>query len=481
MEDNAETRSAADVIHHLDTIEGELDTTLTTVLCDATLRDIIHDNYCAQPETLNVIVLVESLLVGKRFILHTHPKKMPELRIDRQLLRIIVSNAVSNAAKYGQVGGQIVITLKYVDFSFLLSITNMPGEGHEALLPQDTSLVFQKGHRLHSGNDDDCHRTISSGDGAWIMEKCATALGGNCDLKILPTYTEFTLALPTTADGPSATMISSFVLPHDAHIVFLDDCPLQRALFMAQQKPVFQSGSSCQSRGCSATEIKGFCAEMSQYISSRPTDRFLFISDENLDYICEETGLTEMMSGSMILREMREKVGPEIEQNILAVVRSANDSKADIDEYHQRAHGFISKGAKRLDIREQLAGMWYKRFGVCEQGNDMSKERFGEMGESAVWLLKEIEDKLQHFKHSLTQPNVNWHIVWSYLHSMKGSLMMVEHPVGTPMSAQSNSVIKLIADSRSSPPSTCAELKEVLDPIIKALTEILEGLKLLYE
>ena len=70
-----------------------------------------------------------------------------------------------------------MITLKYVDFSFLLSITNMPGEGHEALLPQDTSLVFQKGHRLHSGNDDDCHRTISSGDGAWIMEKCATALG----------------------------------------------------------------------------------------------------------------------------------------------------------------------------------------------------------------------------------------------------------------------------------------------------------------
>ena len=99
----AKTNSAAEITHHLDMIETELDSTLTTVLCDATIRDIIHDNYSAQPETVDVKVLVEFLLVGKRFILHIDPE-MPKLIVDRQLLRIIVGNSVSNAAKYGEVG-----------------------------------------------------------------------------------------------------------------------------------------------------------------------------------------------------------------------------------------------------------------------------------------------------------------------------------------------------------------------------------------
>ena len=165
-------------------------------------------------------------------------------------------------------------------------------------------------------------------------------------------------------------MITAFVLPPDTHIIFLDDCPLQRKMFMHLQKPIFETGSSCQSRGCSAAEIKGFCEEMSQYILGRPNDRFLFICDENLVYADEETGLNEFMSGSMICSELRERIGPSMEQKTLTVVRSANDSKADIERFCQRAHGFVSKSAKKADIREQLATMFYKRFGVSGQGSD---------------------------------------------------------------------------------------------------------------
>ena len=111
LRDNAKTKSAAETIRHLDTIETELDTTLTTLLCDATIRDLIHDNYSAQPETVDVKVLVESLLIGKRFSLHTDPKNMPKLNVDRQLLRIIVGNSVSNAAKYGEVGITVALYL----------------------------------------------------------------------------------------------------------------------------------------------------------------------------------------------------------------------------------------------------------------------------------------------------------------------------------------------------------------------------------
>ena len=184
-------------------------------------------------------------------------------------------------------------------------------------------------------------------------------LGGECNLEFWPTRTEFTLALPATIQL-STTMITSFILAQGTHVVFLDDCPLQRKLFMAQHQLIFQTASSCQDRGSSAAEIKGFCAEMTDYILSRPTDRFLFICDENLDYTCEETGLRESMSGSIILSELRNAIGPSAEQNILALVRSANDSKSDKERFHQRAHGFVSKLARKAAVREQLATMWYK-------------------------------------------------------------------------------------------------------------------------
>lgn len=67
----------------------------------------------------------------------------------------------------------------------------MPGQGHEALLLQDSSLVFKQGHRLHSGGDGDCHRTVSSGDGAWIMQKCATALGESMQMLQLDRLLEY--------------------------------------------------------------------------------------------------------------------------------------------------------------------------------------------------------------------------------------------------------------------------------------------------
>ena len=42
------------MLTHCRNTKGELDSTLSAVLCDAAVRDLVHDNYNARPEALHV-------------------------------------------------------------------------------------------------------------------------------------------------------------------------------------------------------------------------------------------------------------------------------------------------------------------------------------------------------------------------------------------------------------------------------------------
>mmetsp|Transcript_70876 Transcript_70876/g.117758 ORF Transcript_70876/g.117758 Transcript_70876/m.117758 type:complete len:114 (+) Transcript_70876:1-342(+) len=87
--------------------------------------------------------------------------------------------------------------------------------------------------------------------------------------------------------------------------------------------------------------------------------RVLAIVDENL--AIEDSNVT--LSGSHAIQLARDQLTPSEESRLLAVVRSANDSPADLQLYSERAHGFLSKAPIEPD-KQAIARLWYKTFGT---------------------------------------------------------------------------------------------------------------------
>lgn len=182
----------------------ELDRTLheilDTVLAEAMARDVIHEVYEPKLERVNVpLLLADSMNLNastssiKRFPINTTPSPLPDYALDPQLLKYIHRNAISNACKYGKKGGVVTTNVHWdMETSTLrMNVINLPGEKHAEILklgPLASKVVFSPRRRLtmHSSNDENNQFSAShsSGDGAWIMHKCAKTLGGNCRIEV---------------------------------------------------------------------------------------------------------------------------------------------------------------------------------------------------------------------------------------------------------------------------------------------------------
>jgi len=128
-----------------------------------------------------------------RFPIHTSPSPLPTFLLDPQLLKYIHRNAISNASKYGMVGGTVSTDVQWDEQTGLLKmeVINLPGDNHAAIVCLgDTAndIIFSPRKRLsvHSTLDGNSHASAShsAGDGAWIMRKCAKTLGGECNIKV---------------------------------------------------------------------------------------------------------------------------------------------------------------------------------------------------------------------------------------------------------------------------------------------------------
>lgn len=122
---------------------------------------------------------------SSRFPMEISPGEplFPLLEMDRQLLRYIFRNAVSNAIKYGLKDGVIKTIISYEHYKklFQLQVVNDPGKGHDQLVkmsPQEVQKVFEPDTQLIAtqGGEAKGHaaqkvRNESSGNGAWIMKK----------------------------------------------------------------------------------------------------------------------------------------------------------------------------------------------------------------------------------------------------------------------------------------------------------------------
>ena len=134
---------------------------------------------------MNVPDVLDSLRrrASRRFPMDIVPAGplFPVLEMDRQLLRYIYRNAISNACKYGKKDGVVSTRVTYERNLQVLTmqVINLPGVGHDKLCQlsaTEAAKVFEQDTQLKAtqegtGREAESIRNESSGNGAWIMKK----------------------------------------------------------------------------------------------------------------------------------------------------------------------------------------------------------------------------------------------------------------------------------------------------------------------
>jgi two-component system NtrC family sensor kinase len=122
------------------------------------------------------------------------PDELP-LTADPELLRIALTNYLSNAAKYGREGGNAKLTVKLDEGEVSVRVWN-EGQG---FTDEDRQRLFQKFSRLRNKQTADKR---GSGLGLWLCKEAVELHGGSVDARSEPgAWAEFTFRVP--ADGGS--------------------------------------------------------------------------------------------------------------------------------------------------------------------------------------------------------------------------------------------------------------------------------------
>ncbi len=182
--------SGDDVIRCLNELGKSLHETLDSVLVEAMTRDLIHDLYRPHREKIDIaLVLSGGVFEGQsfdgggnltRFPLVTRPSPLPMFYFDHQLLRYLHRQALSNACKYGKVGGVVLTEIIYNEerMDLEINVINLPGENYDRILAMGTQAeeaVFSKGGQIHETFRSDADSALSKkseaaavpGDGGW--------------------------------------------------------------------------------------------------------------------------------------------------------------------------------------------------------------------------------------------------------------------------------------------------------------------------
>ena len=360
-----------------DELESTLRDMLDTVVYEAMAREIIYGEYESRRERLNVPAVLASLQHGssKLFPLTFEPIPFPNIFLDRQLLRYIFRNAVSNASRYGQPNGTVEAKARFdhAESKFIMEVINLPGPGHQDLVKlsrEEVLRVFEPGIQLTitrsaaPTHHAETTKNESQGSGAWIMKLSAEALGGVCDIRFELKRTVFTFWCPSKAcdrDESKATQGARvFELPASVWGVAVDDSKVQRKLLGHFMKIAGIDTSRRVVLGENDDEITSFGERLKKLLLANPDDKFLVLVDENLDL---SDGMQKTISGSLSVQKLREELDEETESRMLVLIRSANDSATDVETYKARAHGFMQKEPiKKGEVLDSIQPWWDARF-----------------------------------------------------------------------------------------------------------------------
>ena len=275
----------------LEDLDGTLHGVLDTVLAEVMAREVVHEVYQPKLEELNVPATLSSLLGMKkdRIPLTVKGGSMPKLMLDAHLVGHIYRNAVSNACKYGKQGGRVETFLEFdtARNEFKLEVTNEPGPGHDTLMALGDSaseFVFAQGVRLQPHMKGKTEKKLdSSGDGAWIMQKCAKTMKGVCQIHFTPEQTKLTFQCPAVpVCSKSQPNYIDFKVPSDVRAIGIDDSKIQRKLLSRILTHVGVEPSRQLLLGESPEDITEFESTLMQLMEEHPTEKFLVIVDEHL-------------------------------------------------------------------------------------------------------------------------------------------------------------------------------------------------------
>lgn len=333
---------AVPVSRQLHDLSSGLQQTLDAVLSQAMASEVVNGVYKARTVPCSVMDVLNSEVNhhadSATFPVRTRPEVLPPIDMDPGLLVYIYRNAISNAVKYGKKGGVVVTELEQARGRFTLRVINELGEGHEQLRDMDPGIVFHKGTRLHPPSTSTI--VASKGDGAWIMQKCASCLQGRCHIDFQHDRTVFEFKCPAVERQDEAALLEPAQLS-DVWAIAVDDCGFQRLVLEQILEQAGVLPSRTRLLGETMEEIEGLTEIIVQAVDALPpSDRILLVIDENLDL--PSPGVTTI-SGSACILEARHRLGPVKEARVLALVRSANDSPTDQVIYNERAHGFLPK------------------------------------------------------------------------------------------------------------------------------------------
>lgn len=377
---------------------GELDNTLRTVLDTimdhAISREVIYEEYEVRKERVMVPDILTSIrrqtnsAMGTRFVLSVSPTDFPILGLDPRLLRYVYQNALSNAIRYGERGGEVVTSVSYDDMlkEFRLEVINLPGVGHEDLLhlthEEVQEKVFSPSSRLHGESHEkhEMSESNSSGDGAWIMKKCSLMMQGGCELRFEPERTVLSFWCPARAHKTKEFKEPELTaLPPNTWGIVIDDSGIQRKLMDRYLKIAGIEKGRRLVLGKDADEIYGFNDRVIELVEKHPDDKFLVIADENLD-VLEGVAMHGTVSGSLCLQKILDRLDPDDRSRVLALVRSANDSAKEADTYKLRAHGYLVKAPiDKHGVLKSIQPWWFKRFSSTD-GDDSSEDSFHSRG-----------------------------------------------------------------------------------------------------
>jgi len=445
-------------LHELDRTLNEV---LHMVLADAMSREIVHDVYELTMEYADVVKALSShyhlrdfKAAEVRFPIIARPSPLPRIRCDLQLLTHIHRSAISNACKFGKKGGQVLTELHWTPNEvggdeagvLELRVLNHPGPQHDKFLdlgPVAEELVFGKGRTLQNLLEErGAERSDTCGNGCWIVQKCAHALGGICYIRFTPENTTFTFRFPSKAMKEKAaepaetlkTKEEKFRIPENTWGIAIDDSKIQRKLMDRFLQYAGVRKDRVIVLGKNTEEIEGFVGFVTDFLCQHPNDHIFVIADENLDVVLDDAHHTTV-SGSLCIESIRKRLLPGQEMRLLALVRSANDSSNDVAVYNARTHGYLPKAPLQRDkIPDMVAPLWEKRYprSMAKQffssRNDAVDSEDAGFESDAVTSPSDLMQSIRTIDgivSDLTEEDLimRWSMIWEKLHALKGDML----------------------------------------------------------
>jgi hypothetical protein len=327
-----------------------------------------------------------------------------------------------------------------------MQIINLPGKKHDEILKLGKlakELVFSPRRRLTmhctEDNNNQVSASHSSGDGAWIIHKCAKTLGGTCGIEFEKDRTVFTLTCPMKQFDENVAnsdmSFKDFALPPNIHALAIDDSKIQRKLLGRLFMFAGITNDRIHIIGETTEEIIGFCDWAVDFIEEHPDDYILMVVDENLEVQDEQIDAHQTtISGSASVAEIRKRLLQEQERKLLALIRSANDSANDVAIYNARAHGYLAKAPVKKDqVLDTLAPLWLDRFPKLLTNHDIAGRKASDktniqMDEVLVSIddLMGVMDEIDSLsKLEIEDLQEKWGIIWEKLHALKGDLLIM--------------------------------------------------------